>query len=236
MKNSFLFSLSMCLSINLLAQKTEFHAAINSGIFSFTGDGANKITYLNPSPSDGQGNVANSFGSLSAISFGVSINAQKITKKNVILGVGGGYEQLRSKVIIDGWYSIGGLQEFHGYDFINLKFMYVQPYLGFRFKINQISIDLTGGVDIAYLLDARESAFTIDKSGIESPYLNTGSLSKPYSFDFRPDFQVALNYKKMRVFSNYAMSLTHAAHVYNSYYPSEIYSRLVRFGLAYQIM
>jgi len=229
MKKSSLLVLSIAFFINVFAQKTEFRLVLNSGLSSFYGKNAASVSIINAGSSDGPGNVANPFGSANAWSYGASINVQRVTKKNLIFGTGLGYDQLRSKVIIDGVETVGGIHEAHGFDYLNTKFINANPYLGYRMNISKISFDVTGGFDIAYCLSAHESAFLVNSAGAESPV--TSDLNqKPLNFDFRPQLQVAISYNTFGVYVGYSYGISN----YFSGY-SEAYSRLIRFGVSYQI-
>ncbi len=186
---------------------------------------------------DGPENVSKPFGSRFALGSGASISVQRITSKNFILGLALGYDNLKSKVVIDKENTFLAVTEINGYDFVNTKFINTNLFVGYRINLSKISVDLTAGMDCAKLLSAQENAFLIDKDLKEVAYTNTYLYTKPLEYDFRPRFQVTMNYNKFSADVSYAYGLSHYKRYENCYCdnPPEIKSRVIRFGVSYQI-
>lgn len=215
-------------------QKTEYRISFNSGLFSFAGQNAEKITFINFSDQTQSGYTNNPYGAKGGLSYGVSANIQRVTKQNFILGLDLGYETLRSKISI--WEVIGSTQT--GYDylsadgrtFLNSQFTNIYPFLGYRIVDNKITLDLTGGIDIAHCLSAKEDGKATDLNGKK---YETSRDRKTIDNEVRPRIQVSTGYRKLGLYVGYSYGLKNYT---SMYYPRwENYARLLRFGLMYQI-
>ena len=220
-------------------QQTEFGISLNSGLFSFRGPSSEKVTFLNVS----QSSVAtkyytnNPYGSNYGLLYGISINLQHITKKNIIFGISFGYENLRSKISIDhiSFNSNGDLGIFNiaaiGKIVLSHHFSNLVPYIGYRIKLKKFSLDLSAGSDLAYCIFAYERGST--KSEFGNKY-KTSKNRSTIRFDFRPRIQSTIQYKKYGLYAAYSIGLVN----YKSDYVggvNECYSRMFRFGLTYKL-
>jgi len=86
---------------NLTGQKTEIKGALNSGLFSFSGLTARGTTSINWDDQTNSGYTNGVYCSKSALCYGISINLDRVTKRNFLFGIDLGYETLRSKMNID---------------------------------------------------------------------------------------------------------------------------------------
>ncbi|MEI6586484.1 MAG: hypothetical protein WCL56_10370 [Sediminibacterium sp.] len=235
MKNSFLTLLLALFLTNVFGQKAEFKLAFNSGLFSFYGQSAEKYSQINLSNQSNAGYTNNPYGSMLGICYGLSGNFKKITKNNLNFGLDLGFETLRSKVNITAingntgnsifYYTASG-QTFLNYDFINLF-----PYIGHRYKIRKLSLDVVGGFDIAYCIKVTEKGDAIATNGIK---YTTSVNRKTLSTDIRPRIQLAVDYYKAGIFLGYSYGLANYKTGYTGG-KNECYSRLIRFGLTYRI-
>lgn len=89
-------------------QKTEYSFHVNSGLFSFRGmDAVKSSVMLNRNIPQGQfGSIYeyytnDPYGTHPLISAGGSVQIERISKGNNIIGLQVGFERLRSKVLID---------------------------------------------------------------------------------------------------------------------------------------
>ena len=235
MQKTFLTLLLALFLTNVFGQKTEFRIAFNSGLFSFSGQSAEKYSQINFSDQTKSGYTNNPYGSKGGICYGLSGNVKRITKKNLNLGFDLGFETLRSKVNITAIngnsgtstyeYSASG-QTFLNYDFINLF-----PYIGQRLYIRKVSLDIVGGFDIAYCIKSTEKGNATATNGTK---YTTSVDRKTINTDIRPRIQFSADYQKIGVYVGYSYGLTN----YKSGYiggTNECYARLVRFGLTYRI-
>ena len=90
MQKTLLFLISLLLLTHVTAQKTEFSIALNSGLFAFAGASAEKTTSINWDfgNTNRTGYTNNPYGAKFGLGYGVSTNLKRITKDNIVIGVG----------------------------------------------------------------------------------------------------------------------------------------------------
>ncbi|MFD2572140.1 hypothetical protein ACFSUS_15965 [Spirosoma soli] len=216
-------------------QKNETILSLNSGLFSFRGASAEANSQINLSPDGTTGYTNNPFGARPGLSYGLSFQVQRITKGNFILGVSLGVENLRSKTSItqvNGVTTAGTFQnQASGQTHLSNNFINGFPFIGYRFAVRQLAIDLTGGIDIGYLINSKEQGKAIGQNG--EPY--SASVDRTLiKSDVRPRLQVSACYGKIGAYVGYSYGLIN----YRSGWvggTNECYSELVRFGLMYKI-
>ncbi len=232
----YLLSFFTCIVFtNAFAQKTELHFALNSGLFSFTGKASDAISSINYNETNQSGYTNNPYGTQSAISYGFSTNLKRITKRNFILGLDLGYENLRSKVTINTINGYTGSSTYQlvatGKTILSSDFINIFPSIGHRFHTNKVAIDLTGGFDIGANLKAHENG---KATAVDGTVFTTGVDRHTISADVRPRIQVAAIYNKMGVYAGYSYGFLSykAGYVGGS---TECVARFVRFGITYQL-
>ena len=165
----------------------------------------------------------------------------KGSKTNHIIGVDIGYEDLRSKVLINRVFSGWSTADIIGYPpyqkatgkaFLSTHFINLFPYFGRRYNLKHASIDLKGGFDLGYILDAWIKGNATTDAGV---IFSVNGPPKIISLDFRPRLQVSANYHKLGVYAGYAFGLANYPGSYYSNTGKGCYSRLIRFGLSYNI-
>jgi len=212
-------------------QKTEFRASLNSGLFSFAGEDAEPVSFINFSDQTNSGYTNNPYGSKGGPGIGLSGNIKRVAKKNFIFGADLGYELLRSKTKIIRIHGYTGSSTYSlnatGKTFLNSNFINLHLFMGYRLPANKIDIDFTGGLEIGYCLNATEKGSATASDGTK---YETSSERKTIDFDFRPRIQIDAHYKKVGAYIGYSFGLTN----YKSGYDggaNECYARLLRFGL-----
>ncbi len=237
MKKLFLFLFSICLLKSAFAQKTEFRVALNSGLFSYRGASSEGEAEINDY--FGQVSLYNPYASKNGLSYGLSLNLERITKNNFIYGIDAGYEVLRSKINIthifpycDPAACVPASYESKSNAFITLNFLNLNSFFGFRLNSKNISYDLTGGIDLALSLKSNAiGSGTATRIRDNATYNVNGIEIKNISSDFRPRIQLAVNYKRYAVYVGYSYGLSNFLKNQNG----ESYSRLIRFGVSYKI-
>jgi hypothetical protein len=226
-----LFSLN-----HIFGQTKEIRLAFNSGLFSFSGQSADNQSVINFSNTKNSGYTNNPYGSLGGISYGLSANFQKVTKKNMILGFDIGFENLRSKVNIVAVNGFLGTSAYvysaNGQTFLNSNFINLFPNIGHRWLVNKISIDVIGGLDVAYCPKATEKGSATATN--DTKYV-TSVDRKTINTDIRPRIQFSIGYLKTGVYVGYSYGLSN----YRSGYvggTNECFARLLRFGLTYKLV
>lgn len=212
-------------------QKTEYRISLNSGLFSFAGPDAGETTFITFNDQTQWAYTNNPYGSKGGLSYGFSANVQRVTKQHFILGLDFGYEILRSKVSI---YGIAGTEfdglSAEGQTYLNSDFTNVYPFLGYRIIDKTITLDLTGGIDIAHCLSTKEDGEATDSNGKK---YETSKDRKTIKNEVRPRIQLSTGFKKVGLYVGYSYGLTNYTFQYRP--QLESYARLLRFGLTYQI-
>jgi hypothetical protein len=242
MKKTLLIIVAFLFISNIFGQKTEYGVSFNSGLFSYGGGIPVKTTSIYSFVPSHGGGASNPYGSLNGPSYGFSGFIQKVSKTNHIIGVDLGYEDLRSKVLInqtlDATLSYVEIAPYYTYQnatgkaFLSTHFINLFPYIGHRYHLKHASIDLKGGFDLGYILDARVKGNATTDAGV---VYSVNGPPKTMSLDFRPRIQVSANYHKLGVYAGYAYGLANYPGSYYSNTRKGCYSRLIRFGLSYKI-
>lgn len=220
---------SLLISLSSKAQQLEVRTSLNSGFYAYRGNGAESVSRIN-----GTTYTNNPYGSKGGLSYGLSFNIRKVAKSHFIFGADLGYEMLRSKVKLDYFDVIGDIaSDFRGKTYLNTSFINLFPYLGGRFKINQQSFDLVGGLDMGYVLSSREKgdAKSIDNSQF---HIETSVDRKYIKTDFRPRIQLSTDFDKIGLYVGYSHGLSnYTANLIGR--DAETYSRMWRVGLSYRL-
>lgn len=215
--------------LSLKAQQWEIRANLNSGFYSFRGDGAESVSRIS-----GTTYTNNPYGSKGGLSYGLSFNARRVAKSNFIFGADLGYEMLRSKVDLKYFDVIGDIaSDFEGRTYLNTSFINLFPYMGRRFTVSKQTFDLVGGLDVGYVLSSREkgSARSIDNAQFE---IETSVDRKNVKSDFRPRIQLSTDVGKIGFYVGYAHGLKNYTANYDGM-NRETYSRMWRIGLSYRL-
>lgn len=217
--------------------QTEFALAFNSSLFSFGGNGAQSSSFINTSDvASLSGYTNNPYGKKNGLGYGLSVNTKKVFAKHFILGLDVGYEVMRSKIMITGINSFGpagsSTLPATGKTNLNTQFLNFQPNFGFRIGQSTTTFDLTAGMDVGIILDAKEKgqAKTTDGASI-----TTTNDRKNINTDLRPRVQLAANYQKFTAHAGYAYGLSNYRGQVACGGGQEVQSRVVRFGVSYRI-
>jgi hypothetical protein len=235
MKKLLLPSIFLFANTIIFGQKTELSIGLNSGLFSFSGKSAEKISSINFDDKTNSGYTNNPYGSEVGLCYGISGNVKRVTKSTFIIGFDLGYETLRSKIAIDKINGFTGSSTYQssaiGKTFLNFNTINLHPFLGKRFNAKNISFDLLAGLDFAYILSANEKGSAIGSN--DALYETTRNRST-IDFDIRPRIQLTVNYHKSGIYLGYASGSAN----YKSGYVggiNETYGNLIRFGVSYRL-
>lgn len=138
----------LCIKAN--AQAFEISVQANSGLSHYTGPRAVHSTFFNAANSTSHGGYANGDGNILSACYGTGLQFQYTFKFNFLIGTQLGYELLGNKVDINGVYNGGaGETPATGYTIVHDGYLNINPYLGYRFKLNKVRLDVLPGIDIA---------------------------------------------------------------------------------------
>lgn len=216
------------------AQKTELRVSLDSGLSSFSGKSAEPSSFILLSETVGYGYTNNPYGSKNALSYGVSLNLKRITKVNFIYGVGVGYEDLRSKTSLTDVfkYEEDVIVPVSGETFMDIKSININPFAGYRFNADKLPIDLVAGFDFANILNAKEKGDATDTNGNK---YTTSRDRETINTDIRARLQISTDYKKFGVYLGYSFGIKNYKEGYVGG-TNEVYSKILRFGITYQVL
>lgn len=176
--------------------------------------------------------TVNPYSSKPHIIYLLELQAQKVRKNNLIYGLGLSYEMLISKVKID---TI--VQSSYAYNVFSAtgetrlrnSYINLNPYIGRRFLMGQINLDITAGADMAFCIKSHDKgiAGTTNGNGVRTDY----NIPKP-TLDFRPRLQASLYYKRFGVLAGYSLGLTS----YKSVESEKAYTSIFRLGVSYKFL
>ncbi len=233
-KNLYFLILTTFLSINVIGQTTEFSFHLTSGLFSFRGsESGNSTFYKLSDPSSTSGSTNTPWGSSNGPSYGLALNAQRVTKYNLIFGLQTAYEFLSSRIKIrsiwvdNHWVSASSDSKTD----LNHQFINLHPFIGKRFNlIKNLQSDLILGLDLGIFLKVKEEPNIKSSLGT---YDSSRERNKPEDNDIRLRIDLTNYYKNFGLTIGYSYGFTNYMKGYVGGSP-EVYSRMLRLGLVYK--
>lgn len=234
MKKVVLLLLTFFLITEVSAQNTEYSIHLNSGFFSFGGESATQRSIIIVSDVATIDNYTNNpYGKENTFSYGVAGQIQRITNRNLIYGLQGGYEVLKSDVEING---LAG--EFleppeveSGHTTLTHEFMNLYPHVGRRFAAQNVNIDFSLGPEFGIYLTSRENGEATTEDGLT---VKTDTKRNDPGTDIRIRPELTVNYENLGISAGYSFGL----HNYSENLTGanrERFSRFIRFGITYKI-
>ncbi len=247
MKKAFLIISIIFSVIQAKAQSLEFSVQANSGMSHFTGATTLKNTFLNGANTQDHTGYPNGTGNIYAPGFGAGFQLQYTFKSGFLAGAQAGFEQFSSKVDINGVYDNSmvlyanvnggsGVEEVPatGHVTDHLDYINLNPYIGYRFLLNKVKLDLLPGIDIALGTGSSE---TVNVKASDGTYYNRSSLTsgKP-STDVRMRMGAVAYYYNWGITASYSKGLKdfNSGRLSDSVLPP-LHSELFRIGLLYRL-
>ncbi len=230
MKKIYLSILLIFCAIQLKAQSFEVSVQANTGLSHYTGAGTVSSTFLNVYEQQRTG-YPNGDGNRNATIFGADIQWQYISRHNFILGLQTGYEALGSKIDIT---SIGSPGTPATGSFTDrLNYINLNPYIGYRFKLSKIRLDVMPGLDFALGIHGSETGKAITNDNVT--YTSDGANGTTRS-DVRLRLGLAAYYQKFGITASYSHGLAdfNSGALSDSVLPS-LRFEVMRIGLSYRI-
>lgn len=231
--------LFLCLACATCAygQKIEIAGQLNSGFAKFGGESAVKTTTMHNFNSN-RSFTFNPYGNRLAPVYGLSVQVQRVTRTNFLIGAQGGAESLRNRVHIHAVYVYGPAysslieyKEASGKTVLQNDFINLYSYIGYRLKAGAVDIDFNAGPEIGVGLKSSEKGEATAEDGME--YSLEHERSDPET-DLRTRVGVTAYYRHVGLNASYAHGLTNYLRSYDGSNP-ELYSRVLRLSLLYRL-
>ncbi|WP_207425620.1 outer membrane beta-barrel protein [Pedobacter sp. SYSU D00535] len=204
------------------AQHTELSLQANTGLFSFGGESAERVSFIYNTRTN------NPYGKGSGLSYGLAAELKKATRRNQILGIQLGYESLASNIKINEIIIDDMIIEEQGNTVLRNQFINVHPFFGKRFNAKYLPFDVTIGAEFGFGLKSEE------KLSVESFDLETSHDHPIPDLDFRLRIGLATRIKQLGFQAGYSHGLTnYTAEMEGA--DRENYSRMIRLGISYTL-
>lgn len=250
MKKLLIFVATASFVLSARAQKLEISLQGNSTFAHFRGTSAVSESYIQESYAGPDSNkTGNPYGKKYATGFNIGAQAQIITRSGFIAGFSTGYELFRSRVNITsvvpaqyfaGWFTATNYTIISypatGTVSLNSSYINLSPYVGYRFKIQSLNIDLLPGAEFAINTSVKEKGQA--NATYNDKEFATTYPRKKLPVDTRLKFGINAGYKKFSVNVDYSRGLRN----YNrdvispNQEPTVIKTELFRLGLGYRIL
>ncbi|QHS56152.1 PorT family protein [Mucilaginibacter sp. 14171R-50] len=192
------------ITTQLFAQATEFSFGVNGGLMHFSGSTATSTSAIN----EGVVNYTNNpYGSKNGLGYGIYIQGQYITVSKFILGLQLGTDNLNSKVTITeiNRSAVPFPIKATGSSAVNAHYLNANPYAGMRFVLSNIKLDITAGLEFAYVADAYDEGEAKNSYGTK---YKTNNDIKNINMDTRLKLGVAAHYDRLGITLSYAHGLS----------------------------
>jgi hypothetical protein len=244
MKTLLLTLLSFFILTHLSAQNIELSVQANSGLFHYSGNSAVSSAAIYNGSSPQQNYTNNPYGSKNGFSYGGDIQAQYISKSGFITGLQAGYEILRSKLDVIGYdpvtsYLAPGpnFLSFQipakGQTFLQDQDIDLNPYIGYRWLIGKIKLDIMPGIDLGFNIDSYDKGKATDDDG--NVYRTDLKLLNAPT-DLRLKLGAAATYKRFGITAAYLHGLTNLYKITTVNGGDDAHSELLSFGVTYRIL
>lgn len=228
-----LFALLFIMNV-AYAQKWECLAKVNSGLFYYGGEGAEKTSFLEYWQGDPSmyAYTNNPYGRKSGFSYGVGSNIQRVTNWNFIYGLDFGFESVQSKMPLSQT-DINGIS-WSGRTLLRTNFVTMSPHFGFYWNIKSVRMDLSIAGDFVKFLSKAEENVKIESAGRQ--IIRATDKRENPKFDSRTSYQLTAFKNKV------GLSLTYAKGLNDNNFGSwaegngnRVFSRYLKIGLQYRL-
>jgi hypothetical protein len=216
-----------------LAQTSELSVQVSSGLFSYGGKSAATTSYLFINDTPPNYNVNTPFGTKSAFSYGLAFQGQRITKKHFIWGFKAGYDLQAASLGIDEYTAMSGsFPVKNGKSELRNHLIQLNPHFGYRIPIQKIKLDITAGFNLGFIRKSDNYVTYDDQNDFFDKKFENGKINT--KTDFGPNAGLAVSYKRVSISADYTYGLINYQRMMVGGNP-QIYSRYLRFGIAYRI-
>ena len=217
---------------SMLAQQTEYSIQLQSGLFSFRGKDAAKVTSISVNDVSGYPNMTwKYYGKNPGFSYSIEAGIKRITRRKCLYGLGLAFESLQSKVDINNVFYFGGSEEASGKTRLTSQFINFNPYFGKRIMTKRVMLDFTAGLDLGVCMKSHEKGYAMTITG---NYLTTDNEVQKPPLDIRARIQLTAYCKRFGFLLGYSLGMTNYYGHRNGGDP-EAYSRFLRSGISYRL-
>lgn len=237
MKKLILCVVALLLFQHLFAQKYEFSAHATSGLFNYSGSGASSASFILRNYNSPANNYVNDrYGTKPTISYGFGLQVQHVSKINIIGGLQLAYENRRSSIDL---YKDNHIQYQYyimpptvgGYNIYSSHVLSINPFIGYRvLSTTKIKLDVDAGLDVAVGL----RSYNKGQTDVDDGTTDKVDLSEKGASDLGYRFELKAAYQRYGISAGYYDGIRN----YQSGLiggNTEVYSRMIRFGLSYRI-
>jgi len=213
----------------LLAQKYEFSAQVNSGLFNFSS--TYQVTNAYFISASG---IYRAYGDKPIMSYGAGLQFQWVSEQNFIMGLQTEYQDLRSKfdlhVYIDEPVNIPlSFQTVNGYVIHSNQVLSIAPYLGYRILAKKITFDADAGIFTSIGIHQQDTPH-MDGNGNDIRVIDPQYKRQS---DAGIRFEIKAAYSRFGLSTGYDYGMSN---YYSNNQNNEAYSRMFRFGISYRIL
>ncbi|MDB5287555.1 MAG: hypothetical protein JWR05_2504 [Mucilaginibacter sp.] len=226
MKKLLLTILYYFIVTQLFAQSTEFSFGVHGGFMHFSGRSATSSTSITQ---DQINYTTNPYGSKMGPGFGVYIQGQYFIKSQFFAGLQIGADALKSKVTVTEVNTLANPfpRQANGNSNISSHYLNANPYIGVRFPLSNINLDLIAGLESAYVIDAYDEGLAKYYNGTTE--IRTNHDIKTIKIDNRIKLGVAIHYNRLGITANYAQGLSN--YISSSGVGGNVNTAILRVGL-----
>ncbi|KQS35999.1 hypothetical protein ASG14_11180 [Pedobacter sp. Leaf194] len=172
------------------------------------------------------------------MSYGISLNSKYIFNSSLLAGFDLGFERLsaKTKIIRVSNVNPAGFAadlSASGQTFLNANALILHPNVGYRFGKGKTTVDLTGGLDLALILNIYEKGDALAANDKE--YFSDKDR-KTIGTDIRARLQLAVNLKKFGIYSGYSFRLANFKRDLIGGLNEAVHARMIRFGITYRLL
>ena len=232
MKKALIILFLIFCGIQLQAQSFDFSVLANGGLSHEVGKSTVNSTFLNADASTHTG-YANGDGNTLAFSYGAGFQFQYTFKCDFILGAQTVYEVVSIKTNINGVYdgTGGGEISASGYTTNHYGFININPYFGYRFKINKVRLDVLPGFDVSFGVANKQ---VVNVKASDNSYYNKPNIAIENGDDLRLRLGLAAYYKRYGITASGSRGFDQFARYADAYIPPE-HMEIFRLGLLYKL-
>jgi hypothetical protein len=203
---------------SLFAQQFELSVQANSGLFHFSGKSATATSQVMQYGSNNDNYTNNPYGNRNGFSYGSTLQGQFVAKSGFIWGLGAGYEVLRSQVNIDKYTPLIYITfndvntvytdpsfAVKGHTNLQNQSINLNPYIGYRFLLHKVKLDILPGVDVGIILKTKDGGSVKDNDG-KTYHVDYARSKAPT--DVRLRLGAAASYGKWALNASFAHGLT----------------------------